>query len=130
MRFMRFLRLYLPTVHCRGGGVVVASAGRLRSVLVTVMCGVLTVALFAGVGAPAGAVPPPPPNPSDQQIQDSQDQATSSAAQVGRLSGLVSTTQGQITTLNNDLELKGELVKKAIIDQQLAEHDAISAQSA
>src|ERR1700712_3367976 len=130
MRFMRFLRLYLPTVHCRGGGVVVASAGRLRSVLVTVMCGVLTVALFAGVAAPAGAVPPPPPNPSDQQIQDSQTQASSSAAEVGRLSGLVTQTEGDITRLNNDLELKGELYKKSLIDEQLAQADAVTAENA
>src|SRR6195952_4021241 len=130
MRFMRFLRLYLPTVHCRGGGVVVASAGRLRSVLVTVMCGVLTVALFAGVAAPAGAVPPPPPNPSDQQIQDSQSQAAAAAAEVGRLSGLVTTTEGDITRLNNDLELKGELYKKSLIDESLARDNAAAAESA
>ena len=98
--------------------------------LARIACAVLVTTLFVAVGAPAGAVPPPPPpNPSDQQIQDSQGRATSSAAEVGRLSGLVSTTQGQITTLNNDLELKGELVKKAIIDQQLAEQDAVTAQA-
>ena len=105
-------------------------SARWRSACTAGLCALLTVTLFVGVGAPAGAIPPPPPNPSDQQIQDSQNQATSSAAEVGRLSGLVSTTQGQITTLNNDLELKGELVKKAMIDQQLAEQDAVTAQTA
>lgn len=105
-------------------------SARTRSACTAGLCALLTVTLFVAVAAPAGAVPPPPPNPSDQQIQDSQNTATSSAAEVGRLSGLVSTTQGQITTLNDDLELKGELVKKAIIDQQLADQDAITAQAA
>ncbi len=127
--------MVVPTAVVRHGeGVVVAPAGRTRSARVRSactagLCALLTITLFAGVGVPAGAVPPPPPNPSDQQIQDSQSAATSSAAEVGRLSGLVSTTQGQITTLNNDLELKGELVKKAMIDQQLAEQDATTAQT-
>src|SRR4051794_25161011 len=116
MRFMRFLRFYRSNRVIRGGGVVVASAGRTRSVLATGICAVLSIALFAGVSAPAGAVPPPPPNPSDRQIQDSQSQAAASAAEVGRLSGLVTTTEGDITRLNDDLELKGELYKKALID--------------
>src|SRR4051794_31106444 len=90
----------------------------------------LTMALFAGVAAPAGAVPPPPPNPSDQQIQDSQSHASAAAAEVGRLSGLVTATQGDITRLNNDLELKGELYKKSLIDQQLATANAASAEAA
>ena len=107
-----------------------ASAGRMRSILVTATCATLIVALFAGVAAPAGAVPPPPPNPSDQQIQDSQTQASSSAAEVGRLSGLVTSTEGDITRLNNDLELKGELYKKSLIDQQLAQADAAAAEAA
>ena len=107
-----------------------ASAGRMRSILMTATCATLIVALFAGVAAPAGAVPPPPPNPSDQQIQDSQTQASSSAAEVGRLSGLVTSTEGDITRLNDDLELKGELYKKSLIDQQLAQADAATAEAA
>jgi len=94
------------------------------------VCAMLTAALFMGIGVPAGAVPPPPPNPSDQQIQDSQSQASASAAEIGRLSGLVTTTEGDIHRLNDDLELKGELVKKALIDQQLAESDAVTAERA
>lgn len=105
-------------------------AGRIRSVLTTVVCAVLSITLLVGVSAPAGAVPPPPPNPSDQQIQDSKDSASASSAEVGRLSGLVSATQGDITRLNDDMELKGELVKKAMIDQQLAEADAADAETA
>ena len=107
-----------------------APAGRTSSAVTGALCAFLALALLVGVVAPAGAIPPPPPNPSDQQIQDSQGRAASSAAEVGRLSGLVSTTQGEITRLNDDLELKGELVKKAIIDQQLADQDALTAQTA
>ena len=102
---------------------------RSRSGRTAGLCALLTVSLFVAIAAPAGAIPPPPPNPSDQQIQDSQTNATSSAAEVGRLSGLVSTTQAQITELDNDLELKGELVKKALIDQQLADQDAVTTQA-
>jgi cell wall-associated NlpC family hydrolase len=108
----------------------VALAGRTRSVISTGICAVLSLSLFVGVGMQAGAVPPPPPNPSDQQIQDSQSTATSSAAQVGHLAGLVSSTQSEITQLNNDLELKGELVLKSRIDLQLAQSDAVTAQTA
>lgn len=104
-----------------------ALAGRTRSVISTGICAVLSLSLFVGVGLQAGAIPPPPPNPSDRQIQDSQSTATSSAAEVGRLSGLVSSTQGQISQLNNDLELKGELVLKSRIDLQLAQSDAAAA---
>ncbi len=98
--------------------------------MVTSICALLTMALFAGLVAPVAAIPPPPPNPSDQQIQDSQSQASSTAAQVGRLSGQVTATEGDISRLNNDLELKAELVKKAIIDQQLAQADAVTAGTA
>src|SRR6195952_997964 len=130
MRFMRFVKFYRSNRDIRGGGVLVAPAGRMRSALVTAIGGVLIVALSAGVAAPAGAVPPPPPNPSDQQIQDSQSQAAAAAAEVGRLSGLVTTTEGDITRLNNDLELKGELYKKSLIDESLARDNAAAAESA
>jgi cell wall-associated NlpC family hydrolase len=127
---MRFVKFYRSNRDTRGGGVLVAPAGRMRSALVTAICATLVVALFAGVTAPAGAVPPPPPNPSDQQIQDSQSQAAAAAAEVGRLSGLVTTTEGDITRLNNDLELKGELYKKSLIDESLAQANAAAAEAA
>src|SRR6195952_843507 len=130
MRFMRFMKFYRSNRDTRGGGVLVAPAGRMRSALVTAIGGVLIVALFAGVAAPAGAVPPPPPNPSDQQIQASQSEAASAAAEVGRLSGLVTSTEGDITRLNNDLELKGELYKKSLIDEGLAQANAAAAEAA
>jgi len=111
---------------------VVAPAGRtrfvLRSVVTRGLCAALVTALFVGVGASAAAVPPPP-NPSDQQLEDSQTDALASAAEVGRLSGLVTKTEGDIKRLHDNLELKGELVKKAMIDQGLAEADATDAEA-
>ncbi len=107
-----------------------ASADPKRSVVSIGISAMLTIALFVGIGAQADAVPPPPPNPSDRQIQDSQARASASAAEVGRLSGLVSSTQGQITDLNNDLELKGELVLKSRVDLQVAKADAALAEAA
>ena len=75
-------------------------------------------------------MPPPPDNPSDQQIQDSQQQAAASAAEVGRLAGLVSKTEGDIERLKNDMELKAELANKAAVDLQVAQSDAAAALSA
>ena len=106
---------------------IVDRAGMTGKGFAAAVCVALSISVFLAVGAPAGAVPPPP-NPSDRQIQNSQSAAGSSAAQVGRLSGLLSATQGEITRLNNDLELKGELVLKAGIDLQLAQSNVITAQ--
>ena len=90
----------------------------------------LAGALIVGIAVPAGAVPPPQDNPSDQQIQDSQQQAAASAAEVGRLAGLVSKTEGDIERLKNDMELKAELANKAAVDLQVAQSDAAAALSA
>ena len=90
----------------------------------------MAATLIVGMAMPAGAVPPPPDNPSDQQIQDSQQQAAASAAEVGRLAGLVSKTEGDIERLKNDMELKAELANKAAVDLQVAQSDAAAASSA
>ena len=102
----------------------------LATAFATAISGLLAVALIIGIAVPAGAVPPPPVNPSDQQIQDSQQQAASSAAEVGRLAGLVTKTEGDIERLKNDMELKAELANKAAVDLQVAQSDAASALSA
>jgi cell wall-associated NlpC family hydrolase len=107
---------------------IVDRAGMTGKGFAAAVCMALSFSVILAIAAPAGAVPPPPPNPSDRQIQNSQSAAGSSAAQVGRLSGLLSVTQGEITRLNNDLELKGELVLKAGIDLQLAQSNVITAQ--
>ncbi|MET0966816.1 MAG: excalibur calcium-binding domain-containing protein [Nakamurella sp.] len=88
----------------------------------------MTLAIFIAI--PAGAVPPPPENPSDEQIQDSQQQAAAAAAEVGRLAGLVSKTEGDIERLKNDMELKAEQANKAAVDLQVAQSDAAAALSA
>ena len=95
-----------PVGTPRGGG----QRRRLFATIAgTLTAAALTAALVVGIAAPAGAVPPPPENPSDQQIQDSQQQAAASAAEVGRLAGLVTKTEGDIERLKNDMELKAEL---------------------
>src|SRR6476469_4215912 len=101
----------------------------LATAFATAISGLLAVALIIGIAVPAGAVPPPPVNPSDQQIQDSQQQAASSSAEVGRLAGLVTKTEGDIERLKNDMELKAELANKAAVDLQVAQSDAAAALS-
>jgi len=86
------------------------------------------VSIFAAL--PAGAIPPPPPNPSDQEIQASQTHVTQSSAEVGRLSGVVSNTQGKILQLQNAMELKAELAMKARVDLDVARADAADAEQA
>ena len=107
-----------------------ALSGRWTSLVGSLIAAGLAGALLVGVAAPAGAVPPPPVNPSDDQIQDSQDQAAASAAEVGRLAGLVSKTEGDIVRLQNDMELKAELANKAAVDLQVAQSDAAAALTA
>ncbi len=91
---------------------------------------VLAWIVVVGTALPAGAVPPPPDNPSDDQIQAGQSQVATSAAEVGRLSGLVSKTEGDIERLKNDMELKAELANKAAVDLQVAQSDAAAASAA
>ena len=91
---------------------------------------VLAWVVVIAMAVPAGAVPAPPTNPSDDQIQAGQSQAASSAAEVGRLSGLVSKTEGDIERLKNDMELKAELANKAAVDLQVAQSDAAAAAAA
>ncbi len=90
----------------------------------------LAAGLLLGSAVPSDAVPPPPDNPSDQQIQQGQDQAAASAAEVGRLAGLVAQTEGEIERLKNDMEMKAELANKAAVDLQVAQSDAANAASA
>ena len=88
---------------------------------------VLAWVVVIGMAVPAGAVPAPPDNPSDDQIQAGQSHVATSAAEVGRLSGLVSKTEGDIERLKNDMELKAELANKAAVDLQVAQSDAAAA---
>ncbi|MET3804633.1 cell wall-associated NlpC family hydrolase [Nakamurella sp. UYEF19] len=97
--------------------------------LVGGVAAVLVAALLVLSAGPAGAVPAPPLNPSDQDISDSQSAASNTADQAGRLAALVTTTEGDMTRLRNDLELKGEMVKKALIDVQVARADADAAEA-
>lgn len=88
-----------------------------------------TSALFVvGPSGEAGAAPPPPPNPSDQQISASQSQVSASATEVGRLSGVVSSTQAKIQQLQDAMELKAELAMKAMVDLATAKANAKQAE--
>ncbi len=106
------------------------SDGRGRSVLRSLVPALLAGVLLIGTAVPSGAVPPAPPNPSDDEIQQSQEDAQASAAEVGRLSGLVTTTEGDIQRLQDTMELKAELAMKSKIDLQLAQEDAANAKAA
>lgn len=95
-----------------------ARASRGWAVIVPI---VLAGAVAVGTAGTARAVPPPPPNPSDRVIQDSQSKASQSAAEVGRLSGVMSSTQAKITRLKDSMELAAELAMKARVDLQVAQ---------
>ncbi|RIJ70975.1 hypothetical protein D1871_16310 [Nakamurella silvestris] len=107
-----------------------ASLARLRATVTSGFCALLVAALFVSGTTPAGAVPPPPVNPSDDDISQSESDAASRAAEVGRLSGLVTQTEGEIDRLNNDMELKAELAMKAKVDLEVAVEDAADAKKA
>ena len=107
-----------------------ASLARLRATASSGLCALLVATVFFSGTTPAGAVPPPPINPSDDDISQSEDTAATKAAEVGRLSGLVSKTQGEIERLKNDMELKAELANKARVDLDVAVDDAAVAKDA
>ncbi|HEY5881105.1 MAG TPA: NlpC/P60 family protein [Nakamurella sp.] len=109
-------------------GYSVAARLRRRLGLLRIAIGVALVGGLLLVSAvPTDAVPPPPDNPSDEQIEQGQQDAAATAAEVGRLAGLVAQTQGDIDRLNNDLEMKAELANKARVDLSVAESDAAAA---
>lgn len=108
------------------GGAIRRRGATLRGSVLTVAVAVTTMV----VTPPAGADPLPPPNPSDAQIQQSQNQANASSAEVGRLSGIVSATQATIQQLQDATELKAELAMKAQVDLQLAQMAADDAKKA
>ncbi|MGI8692582.1 MAG: M23 family metallopeptidase [Geodermatophilaceae bacterium] len=68
-----------------------------------VVAGIVAVLLMAFSPVSAGAEDPPP-NPSDQQIEDAQAAKDAQAAEVGRLSGLVAAADGEIESLQIDVE--------------------------
>ena len=89
---------------------------------------VFAAAVAVGTAGAAQAVPPPPPNPSDREIQSTQSKASQSAAEVGRLSGAMSSTQAKITRLQDSMELAAELAMKARVDLQVAQAAAADAE--
>lgn len=112
------------------GAPLTAAIGHRPGALRLAVAAALVAGLLLGSAMPTDAVPPPPDNPSDEQIQQSQNDAAASAAEVGRLAGLVAQTEGEIQRLQNDMEMKAELANKARVDLDVAESDAASASSA
>lgn len=98
----------------------------IRNLIRAICTMMLAAALAIGLGLPATAAPAPavpvePPNPSDDQINTAKEQTAKAAAEVGKLNGDIAVTEGEITRLEEDLQLKGELANKAQIDLDLAE---------
>lgn len=88
------------------------------------------VAIVTVLAPAAAAAPPPPPNPSNHQIQLTQNSASAASAEVGRLSGVMSTTQAMMQQLQDAMELKAELANKASVDLGLANMAADDAKAA
>ncbi|WP_395725816.1 excalibur calcium-binding domain-containing protein [Nakamurella sp.] len=117
--------------HSRSTGAhLITAFGHRSGALRLTVAAALVAGLLLGSAMPTDAVPPPPDNPSDGQIQQSQNDAAASAAEVGRLAGLVAQTEGEIQRLQNDMEMKAELANKARVDLDVAESDAAAAASA
>ncbi len=120
-----------PQAAWRPHGRPVDARWRQRAGVLRVAIGAFLIGgLLLGSAIPTDAVPPPPDNPSDEQIQSGQNQAATSAAEVGRLAGLVAKTEGDIQRLQVDLETKAELANKARVDLDVAVSDAAAAASA
>ncbi len=103
------------------------ATGRVRQIAGAAATLILTGTLALSVAEPVAAVPPPPPNPSDQQIEASENQASTSAEQVGKLAGKLSSTQTKIQQLQDAMELKAELAMKAQVDLSMAQDEAADA---
>ncbi|MGZ4620522.1 MAG: M23 family metallopeptidase [Blastococcus sp.] len=110
-------------VHHRAAG---ARPGRgLRSALV----GVLAAAALVGAATPALAVPPPPPNPTDSQLGTAKAQQNATAAEVGRIAGLVAAAETDLERAEVQAEDAGTAYDAAEEALQQAE-DAASATAA
>jgi cell wall-associated NlpC family hydrolase len=85
------------------------------------------VIAVVGLAGSAFAVPPPPPNPSDNDLSSSQQNAHRSASDVGKITSQLTDAQGQLDTLQSQVELKMELANKAMVDMQTAQGAAAKA---
>jgi murein DD-endopeptidase MepM/ murein hydrolase activator NlpD len=98
-------------------GLPYGAARSRRALRAAVVAGSLAAALLAGAG-PAAARPAPPPNPSDAQLGQAQTDQQAAAAEVGRLAGLVASSQAQL----EQYEVQAEAASNA----ELVAEDALT----
>jgi cell wall-associated NlpC family hydrolase len=94
----------------------------------------LTVSTFVlvilfGAGGTGLAAPPPPPNPSDSDLNNSKNEATAKAGEVGRLTNQLAQAEQKLSQLQDDVELKQEEANKALVDLQSAQDAAAQAEN-
>lgn len=89
-----------------------------------------TLIAGGGVSSADPAPPPPspaPPNPSDQQLDQSKNDMSSAAAQVGMLTNQLAAAQAKADELGGKLEIRQEAANKALVDLQTAQDAAEAA---
>ncbi|MBA2389960.1 MAG: M23 family peptidase, partial [Geodermatophilaceae bacterium] len=109
-----------------------ATRRRFRGTAIAGLVGALLITL-----SPSAVAEDPPPNPTDEQIEQAQNNKDAQAAEVGRLSGLVAATAGEIERLQIEVEnasstyiaAEGALEQTRIRAQQTRE-DVVAAATA
>ncbi|GAA5173701.1 NlpC/P60 family protein [Pseudonocardia eucalypti] len=101
-----------------------------RAAVVVLVATALAASMVGGSGvALADPAPPPtpPPNPSDQQLEQSRQDVTTAAGQVGKLTSQLAEVQAKADQLGLKLQARQESANKALVDLQAAEQDAAAA---
>lgn len=96
---------------------------RRAAVVVALIIGTLLAGAGPAMAAPSPP-PPPPPNPSDQQLDQSKNDVSSAAAQVGKLTSQLAAVQAEADQLGFKLEARQENANKALVDLQNAKDAA------
>ena len=96
---------------------------RRAAVVVALIIGTLLAGAGPAMAAPSPP-PTPPPNPSDQQLDQSKNNVSSAAAQVGKLTSQLAAVQAESDQLGFKLEARQENANKALVDLQNAKDAA------
>jgi cell wall-associated NlpC family hydrolase len=96
---------------------------RRAAVVVALIIGTLLAGAGPAMAAPSPP-PTPPPNPSDQQLDQSKNNVSSAAAQVGKLTSQLAAVQAEADQLGFKLEARQENANKALVDLQNAKDAA------
>ena len=78
-----------------------------------IFTGAVTAVVLLGTGAPALAAPPPPSNPSDSQLGTAKSEQDAAAAEVGRIAGLVATSEAELEKVEVQAEAAGTAYEQA-----------------